>query len=162
MNRKECAKVLLELPQWFVPGTFLAKASKDDDRPEEPLERRDWNLGNLIVEVGPSFASSPTDPFQSILSSLFSLPKPHLSFAYYQSLLIQLCCDEPALIAPALGKCVRKLYAGLGDTSDKVYPRLDSVGIKRFSDWFAVHLSNFAFSWSWADWCALSWLLGVC
>lgn len=44
-NRKECAKLLLELPMWVVAGTFKASTNDDDDN------RKDWNLENLVVEV---------------------------------------------------------------------------------------------------------------
>lgn len=88
---------------------------------------------------------------QSILTSLFSLPAPRLPAAYYHSLLMELCRLSPSTVAPALGKCVRKLYAGLG--SDAASPTLDPEGVRRFAEWFSVHLSNFGFMWGWADWC---------
>ena len=48
VNRKECAKILLELPNWLAPGTFKAK---DAPREEDATERKDWLLENLVVEV---------------------------------------------------------------------------------------------------------------
>lgn len=92
---------------------------------------------------------------QSILTSLFSLPAPRLPAAYYHSLLMELCRLSPSTVAPALGKCVRRLYAGLGADADVVgegTPVLDPEGIRRFAEWFSVHLSNFGFMWGWADW----------
>lgn len=48
-NRKECAKLLLELPLWVVTGTFKSKSEEDDGDDDD---RKDWVLENLIVEVG--------------------------------------------------------------------------------------------------------------
>lgn len=68
----------------------------------------------------------------------------------------ELCRLSPQTIAPSLGKSVRKLYASLGNDhglGGRVgQPLLDPSGIKRFADWFAVHLSNFGFMWGWGDW----------
>lgn len=90
---------------------------------------------------------------QSILGSLFSLPGPRLSAAYYEALLNELCRTSPNTIAPALGRCVRRLYGGLGTDVEAGSPIiLDPEGIKRFAEWFATHLSNFGFAWSWSDW----------
>lgn len=65
---------------------------------------------------------------------------------------MELCRLEPAMVAPALGKVLRKLYSGLGAGASSGYPILDPAGIKTFAEWFSVHLSNFGFSWSWSDW----------
>ncbi|ORY91755.1 MIF4G like-domain-containing protein [Leucosporidium creatinivorum] len=135
INRKEAAGILLELPNWVAPGTFKPKQSDESSEAEAQSE---WVLENMIVE--------------SILTSLFSLPKPHLPSAYYHSLLTELCRLSPGTVAPALGKCVRRLYAGLGSDSDGGNPVLDPEGIRRFAEWFSVHLSNFGFMWGWADW----------
>ena len=70
----------------------------------------------------------------------------------YSTLLVELCKLSPGTVAPAMGKCVRKLYAGLGAPADFVGPRLDADGARRFADWFSVHLSNFNFQWRWNEW----------
>lgn len=48
VNRKECARLLLEYPKWTLPGTFKA-------RPGAPLQPevadKNWELDNTIVEV---------------------------------------------------------------------------------------------------------------
>jgi len=72
---------------------------------------------------------------------------------YYYSLLCELCRVSPTTVAPSLGKSVRKLYAGLNaSTASADTPSLDAEGVRRFADWFAVHLSNYGFMWGWADW----------
>lgn len=130
VNRKECAIFLLALPQWFERGTFSAGEDDDSSKP--------WILEHLVVET--------------ILSELFSLPSPSLPAAYYHALLTELCRASPQTVAPALGKCVRRLYGGLGGEVSDGYPILDPEGVKRFAEWFSVHLSNFSFAWGWQDW----------
>jgi nuclear cap-binding protein subunit 1 len=89
---------------------------------------------------------------QSILTSLFTLPQPPRKTVYYHSLLAELCRLSPSTIAPAMGKCVRKLYAGLGAETPAENPVLDAEGVRRFAEWFAIHLSNFRFHWRWNEW----------
>ncbi|GAA5880762.1 hypothetical protein JCM16303_004343 [Sporobolomyces ruberrimus] len=151
VNRKEGAGVLLELPRWVKKGTFKdpkAPKKRDDDE-EMKAEDEDegergpgWSLENLIVET--------------IFNSILCVPAPPHPLAYYHSLLTELCRLSPQTIAPSLGKSVRKLYASLGNDSGsggKIgSPVLDPSGLKRFADWFAVHLSNFGFMWGWGDW----------
>ena len=58
-------------------------------------------------------------------------------------------------MAPSLGKSVRKLYAALGTSGTDESagaPVLDAESVRRFVDWFAVHLSNYGFMWGWNDW----------
>ncbi|GAA5927562.1 Sto1p [Sporobolomyces koalae] len=145
INRKEGAAVLLELPRWVKKGTFkdpkaAAKQAQDED--EELADGPGWSLENLIVET--------------IFNSILCVPAPPHPLAYYHSLLTELCRLSPQTIAPSLGKSVRKLYASLGNDSGaggKIgQPVLDPSGLKRFADWFAVHLSNFGFMWGWQDW----------
>ncbi|KAI7937553.1 hypothetical protein MJO29_014868 [Puccinia striiformis f. sp. tritici] len=144
VNRKECAKILLELPRWVGKGTFKTKSSipkpKHDDE-ESTIESSDLILEHLLLE--------------SILTSVFAIPTPPIRPAvYYHSLIVELCRLSPSTVAPALGKSVRRLYAGLGEigNQDTFSIRLEPEGIRRFSDWFGIHLSNFGFLWAWKDW----------
>ncbi|GAA5893972.1 hypothetical protein JCM8208_001295 [Rhodotorula glutinis] len=153
-NRKDAATLLLELPQWFVKGTFKPVGSakqqqqqqqrSDGDDEEMPQEDKietgpQWSLENLFVE--------------SVVSSILALPSPPHTSMYYYSLLCELCRVSPTTVAPSLGKSVRKLYAGLNaSTASADTPSLDAEGVRRFADWFAVHLSNYGFMWGWADW----------
>ncbi|GAA5895142.1 hypothetical protein JCM6882_008291 [Rhodosporidiobolus microsporus] len=154
-NRKEAAQLLLELPKWFKKGTFRSAAAagankrrdgEDEEmKEEEAVEGPQWSLENIVVET--------------IISSILSLPSPSLPLVYYYSLLTELCRISPQTVAPALGKCVRKLYAGLGtdarareEDGALGVPVLEAEGVRRFADWFSVHLSNYGFMWGWADW----------
>ncbi|GAA5870142.1 hypothetical protein JCM8547_006899 [Rhodosporidiobolus lusitaniae] len=152
-NRKEAATLLLELPRWFRKGTFkaagstaLAKKEEGDEEMKEGEEKEEeqgpgWSLENMVVE--------------SIIVSILSTPSPLLPLVYYYSLLTELCRISPQTVAPSLGKCVRKLYAGLGNDQAEdghVHFALDAEGIRRFADWFSVHLSNYGFMWGWAEW----------
>ena len=104
-------------------------------------------LENLIVEI--------------ILGNyLFATPSPPHKAVYYQSLIGELCKISPQTVAPALGKCIRKLYAGLGsavdgaagDAAAQSKLSLGPEQTRRFAEWFAVHLSNFGFHWRWPEW----------
>lgn len=85
---------------------------------------------------------------------VLALPTPPHTLVYYYSVLTELCRISPTTVAPSLGKSVRKLYAALGTSGseESVGPVLGSEGIRRFADWFAVHLSNYGFMWGWNDW----------
>ena len=64
---------------------------------------------------------------------------------YYFSLITELCKLSPPTVGPAVGKSIRKIYTFLGDG-------LDVEIAQRFSEWFAVHMSNFNFQWVWKEW----------
>lgn len=82
------------------------------------------------------------------------MPYPAHPTICYTSLLVELCKLSPTTVAPAMGKCVRRSYASLGasatDTTSGI--KLDGEGLRRFAEWFGVHLSNFNFTWRWPEW----------
>ena len=48
VNRKECARLLLEYPKWTLPGIFKARPGA----PPSPLvEGKNWDLDNTLIEV---------------------------------------------------------------------------------------------------------------
>lgn len=48
VNRKECARLLLEFPKWTARGTFKARPGAP---PQELVAGKDWQLESTIIEV---------------------------------------------------------------------------------------------------------------
>ena len=49
VNRKECARLLLEYPKWNLPGTFKPKPGATVV--VDPVPGKDWQLESTIIEV---------------------------------------------------------------------------------------------------------------
>jgi nuclear cap-binding protein subunit 1 len=49
INRKECARLLLEYPKWTLPGIFKAKPGAPVE--VEALSDANWQLESTIIEV---------------------------------------------------------------------------------------------------------------
>ena len=49
VNRKECARLLLEYAKWNIPGTFKPKPGAT--AAVDPVPGKDWQLESTIVEV---------------------------------------------------------------------------------------------------------------
>ncbi|KAF9480787.1 cap binding protein 80-PB [Pholiota conissans] len=129
VNRKECARLLLEYPKWNLPGTFKPKPGATTT--VEPTPGKDWQLESTIIET--------------ILGTFLLLPEPTTKSIYYIALITELCKLSPSTVGPAVGKSIRKLYGSLSDG-------LDVEAARRFAEWFAVHMSNFGFQWVWKEW----------
>lgn len=80
---------------------------------------------------------------QNIISTTLLLPAPPHKPLYYTSLLREIVALSPQTIAPSLGKTVRRIYGAMR------VGKPDGEVVRRFADWFSVHLSNFNFSWGW-------------
>ncbi|PPQ81070.1 hypothetical protein CVT25_014533 [Psilocybe cyanescens] len=129
VNRKECARLLLEYPKWNLSGTFKPKPGAPVET--EPMPGKDWQLESTIIEI--------------VLGSYLILPESSKKSIYYIALITELCKLSPSTVGPAVGKSIRKLYNSLSDG-------LDVEAARRFAEWFAVHMSNFGFSWVWKEW----------
>ncbi|KAG9017386.1 hypothetical protein FRB95_000806 [Tulasnella sp. JGI-2019a] len=135
VNRKEGARLLLDLPRWWAYRTFKGR---DDIQGEEGKETMQWVLECTAVET--------------VLSTAFLLPTSPHSSVYYYALIAELCKLSPTTVGPAVGKSIRRLYKCLGDETDAESAILDVEVARRFTEWFAVHMSNFGFNWVWKEW----------
>ncbi|XP_014674181.1 PREDICTED: nuclear cap-binding protein subunit 1-like [Priapulus caudatus] len=87
-------------------------------------------LNYMIVEV--------------MLAEMFTLPQPPSIDIFYGSAFIELCKLAPSTFPQVLAQAVEILFE-----------RLDTMNMScadRFCSWFAYHLSNFQFRWSWDEW----------
>lgn len=82
---------------------------------------------------------------QTILGSQFLLPESPVKPVYYIALITELCKLSPQTVGPAVGKSIRKIYGYCANG-------LDVEVLRRFSEWFSVHMSNFGFQWVWKEW----------
>jgi hypothetical protein len=52
VNRKECARLLVEYPKWAVIGTFKPRPGDSiEESDRKPLLGRDWQLESTLIEV---------------------------------------------------------------------------------------------------------------
>lgn len=132
-NRNVTARFLIDVDCYFAEGTFVKRATPFDRLRE--------------VEESGSGASTwkPEDvAVDAVFSQLLQLPAPEHKLVYYHAVLAEACKIAPAAIAPSLGRAIRYLYSSSAGMD------LELAG--RFIDWFAHHLSNFGFTWKWAEW----------
>ncbi|PHH84606.1 hypothetical protein CDD83_1664 [Cordyceps sp. RAO-2017] len=129
-NRNAVARYLMDLDCYFADGTFVKRATPYDELRNFPNGRATWKPEDVAVDT--------------VFSQLFLLPKPERKVVYYHSVLTEACKLAPAAIAPSLGRAIRYLYRN--------GPRMDLELNYRFLDWFSHHLSNFGFTWKWAEW----------
>jgi nuclear cap-binding protein subunit 1 len=151
VNRKECARLLVEYPRWAVPGTFKPRPGDPAEAPDRiPFPGRDWQLESTLIEVLFPFFNAyamltGTWANQTILGSQFLLPEGPVKPIYYMALITELCKLSPQTVGPAVGKSIRKIYGYCANG-------LDVEVLRRFSEWFSVHMSNFGFQWVWKEW----------
>ncbi|XP_076811055.1 nuclear cap-binding protein subunit 1-like [Clavelina lepadiformis] len=81
---------------------------------------------------------------ETLLGDMFRLPSSPNPQVFYMAVFIELCKIQPSMMPQVLALA-----------SDMLYERLDMMQITcldRFVNWFAQHLSNFQFRWSWDEW----------
>ncbi|KOS19405.1 Nuclear cap-binding protein subunit 1 [Escovopsis weberi] len=129
-NRNATARFLIDLDCYFAEGTFVKRATPFDDLRKMLPGRSTWKPEDVAVDI--------------VFSQLFQLPAPEHKLVYFHSVLTEACKLAPAAIAPSLGRAIRFLYNNS--------PRMDLQLSYRFLNWFSHHLSNFGFTWKWAEW----------
>lgn len=129
-NRNATARCLMDIDCYFAEGTFVKRATPFDDLRNVAPGRSTWKPEDVAVDA--------------VFSQLFQLPSPERKLVYYHSVLTEACKLAPAAIAPSLGRAIRYLFRN--------NPRMDLELSYRFLDWFSHHLSNFGFTWKWAEW----------
>lgn len=128
-NRLEAARQLFWFDAFLRPGVFCPA--------ETSLEK--------IAQIRNGSTWKPEDvAVETVLACLFKLPKPDVKPVYFHSVLIEACLIAPHAVAPVFGRAIRFLYANL--------EHMDVQSMYYFADWFAHHLSNFAFTWKWREW----------
>ncbi|RFU76707.1 hypothetical protein TARUN_5510 [Trichoderma arundinaceum] len=136
-NRNATARYLIDLDCYFADDTFVKRATPFDELRNAAPGKSTWKPEDVAVDI--------------VFAQLFQLPSPEHKLVYYHSVLTEACKLAPAAIAPSLGRAIRYLYNNS--------PRMDLQLSFRFLDWFSHHLSNFGFTWKWAEWsddCSLS------
>ncbi|CAI4048653.1 hypothetical protein N7582_004429 [Saccharomyces uvarum] len=132
-NRKEVARQVITLDLFFKAGIFT-----------EP--------GESIAQLIATYEENPLAPtfkiedlaIETILGLIFKLPSVSQPFAYFYTLLVDICQNSPKAIAPVFGRAFRFFYN-----------HLDSLDFElklRYLDWFSIQMSNFNFSWKWNEW----------
>ncbi|SCU92585.1 LAFA_0F11562g1_1 [Lachancea sp. 'fantastica'] len=132
-NRKEVAKQVVTLDLFFKPGIFT-----------EPGQ----SIAQLIAlhEENPIITTYKIEDLaiEKILSMIFKLPTVSHPFAYFYTLLVEICQNSPKAIAPVFGRAFRYFFNSLDG--------LDLELKLRYLDWFSIQMSNFNFSWKWNEW----------
>ncbi|KAI9099397.1 armadillo-type protein [Phlyctochytrium arcticum] len=87
---------------------------------------------------------------ETILAELFRLPRGSQRSVYYATLLMDFVKEDLQNSPRILGRAIRTLFSRLD--GDNLGGGMDVEDVRRFSEWFAIHLSNFDFRWKWEDW----------
>ena len=89
---------------------------------------------------------------EAIFCELLRFPKSQERFVYYATLIIDLCKEALDIIPSIFGRSIKTLFSRLDKPNSEGCDGMDVEAIRRLSDLFALHLSNFQYLWKWADW----------
>ena len=132
-NRREVAKQVIMLDLFFKEKFFaeqgISIADLIETYEQDPLVST-YKIEDNVIET--------------ILSLVFKLPTVSQPFAYFYTLLVDICQNSPKAIAPVFGRAFRFFYNNIDN--------LDFELKLRFLDWFSLQMSNFNFSWKWNEW----------
>ncbi|CAG5088532.1 Oidioi.mRNA.OKI2018_I69.PAR.g11876.t2.cds [Oikopleura dioica] len=158
-------------PQFIYPKPFMMfRLFKMDEVGEEdgaPLPAND-SIGRFIVEENLttlfftyyrerkecatrllSYSNKSKVPIyhmivEVIFSYIFRVPTPIVPDICFATIFIELCKLQPQFMPQVLALATELIFEKLDDLTR---PTAD-----RFTNWFAHHLSNFQFRWSWDEW----------
>jgi nuclear cap-binding protein subunit 1 len=85
---------------------------------------------------------------ETLITEMVSFPEPDEKIVYYSTLLMDLCKGELKKVPSAMGRALKIMF----ERMDLPKEGMDVECIRRLSEWFSHHLSNFGFSWKWKDW----------
>ena len=132
--------------------TFLRSAIRD--AVWDTIDTLNYNrheVAKQLVNLASSFPKELVDQYKfepviidAIFARLFAFPISKFKETYYASIIIETVKLIPQQLAPALGRGIRAVYNNLES--------LDRELIFRFIRWFTHHLSNFKFTYKWAEW----------
>ncbi|KAI9326716.1 armadillo-type protein [Obelidium mucronatum] len=93
---------------------------------------------------------------ENLIRELIKLPHSQELGIYYASLLFDLCKGAPGKVPSAMGRAVRIIFSRLDGSAPGNGGGMDVECVGRLSEWFSHHLSNFNYTWKWADWAHVS------
>eukprot|EP00743_Colponemidia_sp_Colp-15_P004499 GILK01004851.1.p1 GENE.GILK01004851.1~~GILK01004851.1.p1 ORF type:complete len:767 (+),score=142.34 GILK01004851.1:106-2301(+) len=91
----------------------------------------------------PSPIRFPHLAVEVIVGELLRLPQPAVKRVFYAVTLIDMCRSVES-IAPVVANAFEILFSRI--------PSMDVETVDRTAEWFAQHLSNFDFKWTWLNW----------
>ncbi|KAL2918616.1 Nuclear cap-binding protein subunit 1 [Polyrhizophydium stewartii] len=122
LNHKECCRLLLEMDKFLDAAHALDMAVV---------------VAEAVVEC--------------IFAELLRLPKSQERTVYYETLIIDLCKEALGMVPVIFARAIKTLYSRLDDPHD-ISRGMDVEGVRRLSELFSHHLSNFGYQWKWKDW----------
>ena len=132
-NRREVTRQLMVIDMFFNDDLFAPPGA-----PLDALENK-YKIEDVALEAVFGLLLSLEPVTSGTSGDDYYLPK-----VYFHSLLIEACVLAPQDIAPVLGRTLRFIFNNL----EKCCAETAFVVI----DWFAHHVSNFAFTWKWNEW----------
>nr|CAG4643826.1 EOG090X03JL [Lepidurus arcticus] len=131
-----------------LPGTHSVERHLIEEHLHQTIERYHIERKELATQLL-AFPQRNKIPIEYMIvevmfAELFNMPNPRYLEVCYGSTLIELCKLQPSTMPQVLAQATELLYE-----------RIDTMNVAafdRFVNWFAYHLSNFQYRWSWEDW----------
>ncbi|KAJ3185170.1 Nuclear cap-binding protein subunit 1 [Geranomyces variabilis] len=116
-------------------------------------------LFSLDLQLDPTFLEADKiHPLASVVESLFTemlrLPRSGERSVYYATVLMDMIKEDMKNVPKMIGRAIKALYSRLDGPAD-LGGGMDIEAVRRLTEWFAIHLSNFGFVWNWDAWAAV-------